>query len=157
MRRGFLILIIAVLVVAGLGVGYLGGVANQQTVTTTVSVSCPTSFSSPPIIIPGSGGSFFVVAVSFHGQWDAVVTTYSALEPSPVYLQQTCGYAGNSTAYVGFPSWNSSGEQSVRVTAYKLASGNGNMTVSIGYGAALRSNSTISPFGSVTAFLGTAP
>jgi len=147
----------AVLLVAGLGVGYLGGVANRQTVTTTVSVVCPTPSSNLTNTFANSGEVSFVIVISFHGQWDAVVSTYSALEPSPAYMVQTCDYAGSNTAYVGFTPWNSSGEQSVKVTAYKLDSGNGNLTVSVGFGEAFRSNSTISPYGSTTTSISIAP
>lgn len=157
MRQGILALVVAVVLVAGLGVGYIGGVANRQTVTTTTTLSCPTA--SPNVLGGGGSGApaAFLVTVAFQGQWNAVVTTYSAFQTTLAYLHSTCDYAGSNNAYVYVNPWNSNGEQTVKVTAYKLDSGNGNLTVSVGYGAALRSNSTVSPFGSTTAFAGTAP
>lgn len=145
--------------VAGLEVEYMGGVANRQTVTATATLSCPDSY--PSLLVAPSGSDAvstrFAVTVSFQGNWSAIVSTYSAFETTSAYLHQTCDYTGSSTAYIFIYPWNPSGEQTVKVTAYKLNSGDGNLTVSVDHGAALRYNSTVSPFGSTTAFLGTAP
>jgi len=159
MRRAFLGLAVVAVLVAGLGVGYLDGVSNQQTVTTTSTLTCPNS--SPNVLsIPGGSNAettAFSVTVSFQGQWSAVVTTYSAFQTTPIFLHSTCDYAGSNTAYIYFNPWNSNGEQTVLVSAYKLDSGNGNLTVTVTYGAASRSNSTTLPFGSAKTFVSTAP
>lgn len=153
MRQGILALIITLLLVAGLVVGYLGGVASRQTVTTTVVVPCPVVSDQNP----KEGATDFTVEVSFQGQWNATVKTYSAFETTPTYLRTTCYYAGSDTAYIYVVPWNSNGEQTVMVMAHKLDSGDGNLTASVGWSAAFRSNSTTSPYGSITAFIGTAP
>ena len=168
MRQVLFVATIAVVLVAGLGVRNLGGVADRQTVTTTTTLTCP---KSSPNVLGGGGGAGpaptdFLVTISFQGQWSAVVTTYSAFQMNATYLHLTCDYAGNSTAphtpstaLIYFSPWNPNGEQTVKVTAYKLEPGNGNLTVSVGYAnySNVRSNSTITPFGNATAFLSTAP
>jgi len=159
MRRASLALAIVAVLVAGLGVGYVGGVSNRQTITTTVTLSCPSS--SPNVLsIPGGSNAettAFSVTVSFQGQWSAVVTTYSAFQTTSAYLHSTCDYAGNNTAYIYINPWNSNGEQTVLVSAYKLDSSNSNLTVTVTCGAASRSNSTTLPFGSAMTFVSTAP
>jgi len=159
MRRAFLTLAIVAVLIAGLGVGYMGGVSNRQTITTTITLSCPSS--SPNVLfIPGGSNSVttaFSVTVSFQGQWSAVVTSYSAFQTTSAYLHSTCDYAGSNTAYIYINPWNSNGEQTVKVTAYKLDSGNGNLTVTVSYGAASRSNSTTLSFGTAATFVSTAP
>jgi hypothetical protein len=158
MGRTLLTLAIVFVLIAGLGIGYLGGVSNQKTITTTTTLSCP---NSSPNILEGGGGngttSAFLIAVSFQGQWSAVVTTYSAFQTTSSYLHSTCDYSGNNTAYTYVNPWNTNGEQTVQVSAYKLDSSNGNLTVTVTYGAASRSNSTILPFGSAKTFISTAP
>ena len=162
MRQGILALIMAILLVAGLAVGYIGGVANRQTttatvtattVTTTTNVVCSALF----VQNPEEGKTDFTVEVSFQGQWNATVKTYSAFETTPAYLHTTCDYYGNGAATIYVVPWNPNGEQTVMVTANKLASGDGNLTVSVGWGEAFRSNSTTSPYGSTTTSISIAP
>jgi hypothetical protein len=161
MRQGVLALIIVILLVAGLAVGYIGGIANRQTVTTTVTnaVTTTQTISSPAVCVlnPEEGTNYFTVEVSFQGEWNATIKTYSAFETSPTYLRTTCHFPGSNTGYIYITQWNPNGEQTVVVTAGKLDSGDGNLTVSVGWGEAFRSNSTVLPYGSTTAFMSIAP
>jgi len=160
MKNGAIAVLLVVAILAGAVAGYL--VSSQEiamrTVTTTVTTSCP---NPSPNVLGGGGGNAtinaFLVSVSFQGQWSAVVTTYSALQTTLAYLHSTCDYAGSNTALIYLNPWNSGGEQTVMVTAYKLDSSGGNLTVTVAYGAASRSNSTTLPFGSAKTFISTAP
>jgi len=160
MRNGAIAALLVAAIMAGAGLGYLASSQDiaTRTVTTTVTIPCP---NSSPNVLGGGGGNgtidAFLVSVSFQGQWNAVVTTYSAFQTTSTYLHSTCDYAGNNTAYIYINPWNSNGEQTVQVSAYKLVSNNGNLTVTVTYGAASRSNSTILPSGSAKTFISIAP
>jgi hypothetical protein len=129
--------------------------SSQQTVTTTVTTtvagSCPSATTEE---YPSSG---FIAEVSYQGPWNATISTYSAFATTPAYLLSTCHYGGNGTAYVYVAPPNPNGEQTVLVSGQKLDSGGGNLTVTVSYGVASRSNSTASPFGTATTFYSTAP
>lgn len=162
MRQRFFAFIMVILLVAGLAVGYIGGIANRQTVTTTVTattVTTTTNVLCSALFVqnPEEAKTDFTVEISFQGQWNATVKSYSAFETAPDYLHTTCDYYGSGPATIYVVPWNPNGEQTVMVTANKLASGYGNLTVSVGWGEAFRSNSTISPYGSTTAFISIAP
>jgi hypothetical protein len=167
MKQVLLVLVIAILAVAGSAVGFIGGVTTRQTVTATatativtaITVTTTTGLLCPALSVqnPEEGSTDFTVGISFQGQWSATVKTYSAFETTPAYLQTTCDYYGSSAATVYVVPWNPNGEQTVVVTANKLASSNGNLTVSVGWGEAFRSNSTVSPYGSTSTFISIAP
>ena len=162
MRQGFFAFIMVTLLVVGLVVGYIGGVANRQIVTTTVTATTVTSTTIDLCSAlfaknPEEAKVDFTVEISFQGQWNATVTTYSAFKVAPDYLHTTCDYYGSGPATIYVVPWNPNGEQTVMVTANKFVSGYGNLTVSVGWGEAFRSNSTILPYGSATTFISIAP
>src|SRR2546427_3068517 len=117
------------------------------------TVSCTTV----PNVTRSAGSGNFAVEIFYQGRWSAVVKTYSAFETNSTYLRSSACYIGGGDASVYIAPWNPNGEQSVVVVAQKLEASNGNLTVSVAWGAATRSNSTLSPYGSVTTSIGTAP
>ncbi len=128
----------------------LGGRATTSTVTTH-SHPCLGPYHQGLIV----NSDDFTVEVSFRGHWNATISTYSALDTNPTYIHTANCYAGSGDASIYVIPWNPSGEQTVAVIANKLDASHDNLTVGITWGAATRSNSTISPFGSVTASIGT--
>jgi len=149
MRNGTVAVLLVVAILASVGAGYFIGSTSQRQNTLA---SCPKATAQY-----GSGD--FVVEVSYQGPWNATVSTYSAFATAPAYLLSACQYGGNGTAYVSVASPNPNGEQTVLVTAHKLDSSNGNLTVTVTYGGTPpgRSNSTTLPFGSAMTFVSTAP
>ena len=148
MRNEVIVILLVVAILAGAGAWYLIG--SQKIATTTSTVQCPTASTQ-------EYSSDFDVEISYQGPWNATVSTYSAFATTPAYLLLTCHYGGSGTAYIGVSSPNPNGEQTVMGAAHKLDSSNGNMTVTVTYGAGSRSNSTTSPFGSAMTFVSTAP
>jgi len=152
MRNGVVAALLVVAILVGAGAGYL--VSSREiamnTVTTTITGSCPKANAQH-----GSGD--FEVEVSYQGPWNATVSTYSAFNTTPAYLLSACQYGGIGTAYVSVASPNPNGEQTVVGAAHKLDSSNWNLTVTVTYGAGSRSNSMTLPFGLATAFVSTAP
>jgi len=104
---------------------------------------------------PESGN--FAVEIFYQGRWSAIVKTYSAFETNSAYLRSSACYTGGGDASIYVAPWNPKGEQRVVVVAQKLEASNGNLTVGVTWGAATRSNSTLSPYGSVTTSIGTTP
>ena len=152
MRNGAIASLLVIAILAGAGVGYLVGRQEiaMKTVTTTITGTCPKATAQ-------FGSGDFVVEVSYQGPWNATVSTYSAFETAPAYRLSACQYGGVGTAYVNVASPNPSGEQTVLVAAHKLDSSDGNLTVTVTYGAGSRSNTTTSPFGSAMTLISTAP
>ena len=148
MKNWVIVALLVVAILAGSGAGYLIG--RQSIARTTSTVQCP-------IASTQEYSGDFGVKISYQGPWNATINTYSAFATTPAYLLMTCNYGGSGTAYVSFSAPNPNGEQTVVGTAQKLDSSNGNLTVTVAYGAASRTNSTTSPFGSAMTFLSTAP
>ena len=148
MRNRVVAALLVVAILAGAGVGYLVGSQKEIAMKTISCPSATTEEYSP---------SGFRVEVSYQGPWNATISTYSAFATTPAYLLSTCHYGGNGTAYVYVASPNPNGEQTVLGAAHKLDSSGGNLTVTVTYGAASRSNSTTSPYGSAETFVSTAP
>jgi len=168
LNRGSLSAILAIIVVVSALTGYAAGSINRTTTTvtsilsttttetttaTSSNVPCPTALNQTATPVEPA----FQVEISYPGPWNATVRTYSAFEQSPAYLVWTCYYRGTETRFVYVAPWNINGEQTVSVVATKLDSSNGNLIVSAGWGAASRSNSTISPYGSASTFISVAP
>lgn len=123
---------------------------TQTQTSTVLTVPCPSSNQK------NTDPNSFTVTVSYQGQSNATVTIYSALEASAAYLNSNCAYSGSGYFGVSIP-WNQ-GPETVMVEAQKLDSGSGvTLTVNVGYGAASRSNSTTSSYGSTMASLSIAP
>ena len=148
MKNSVVAVLLVLAILAGAGAGYLLG--SQKITTTTSTIQCPTA--STQVY-----SSDFGVEISYQGPWNATISTYPAFATTPATLLMTCHYRGSGFAYVGVASPNPNGEQTVVGSATKLDSSDGNMTVTVAYGAASRSNSTTFAFGSVTAFVSTAP
>ena len=153
MRSGVVAVLLVVAILAGAGVGYLVGSQEiaMNTITTTITGSCPSATTEE---YTPSG---FRAEVSYQGPWNATISTYSAFATTPAYLLSTCHYGGNGTAYVYVASPNPNGEQTVLGAAHKLDSSGGNLTVTVTYGDASRSNSTTLPLGSAVTFVSTVP
>lgn len=154
MRRTLVaVLAVGALIIFG-SLGFSGVLSNRTTITT---------FTSHPLCLnPSSQGPFseggeFTVKVSFRGQWNATVSTYSALDTNPAYIHTAKCYYGTGNASMYVVPWNSGGEQTVVVIAQKLDPSHDNLTASVTWGAAIRTNNTISPYGSVTVSIGTVP
>jgi len=99
----------------------------------------------------------FTIRVDYSGQWNMTLKTYSAFDTSPAYLKSSSCYTGTGGASLEVAAWNPSGEQTVVAMAHKLDGSNANMTVSVSWGAAVRSNSTTSTYGSISAQISIAP
>jgi hypothetical protein len=158
MRNGVVASLLVIAMLAGAGAGYFIGSQRVAATTYTTFVSCPQSKPGPPLTAYTTGppiGPIFRVEFSYQGPWNATVSTYSALATSPAYLLSSCHYGGSGTAYVYVVPPNPNGEQTVVGVAHKLDSSNGNLTVTVLYGAYPRSNSTTLPFGSAMTSVGT--
>lgn len=135
---------------------YLANRANTpptSTITTTITHGCLNS----PVLGHGTGASEFSIEISYQGQWKAIISTYSALAANPAFIHSAECYSGSGDGTMYVAPWNPNGEQTVTVKAFKLDASNGNLTATIAWGAASRSNSTTSANGSVMTSIGTAP
>jgi hypothetical protein len=148
MRNSEVAVLLVLAILAGAGAGYFVG--SQKITTTTSTIQCPSATTQ-------AYSSDFGVEISYQGPWNATIGTYSAFATTPATLLLACHYRGSGFAYVGVASPNPNGEQTVVGAVRKLDSSNGNLTVTVTYGAVSRSNSTTFAFGSVTAFVSTAP
>jgi hypothetical protein len=103
-------------------------------------------------------GDYFVVRVDYNGSWMGVITTYSALERNSSYLHSVVCISGTGKSVtIVVPAWNVNGEESTWISATKLDSSNGNLTVSVGYGSFVWTNSTTDPDGTALAWVGITP
>ena len=74
-----------------------------------------------------------------------------------VYLHSTFCFRGSGTESTVIPLWNPGAEESVFATAMKLDASNRNLTVEVGYGFGLQTNSTNAPKGTTKTFIAIAP
>jgi hypothetical protein len=86
-----------------------------------------------------------------------MVVGYDAFERLPAYQVYQSNFTATGSGSIFIPALNPNGEAMLYVVAQKMDGSNRNLTVSINYGAAVRSNSTIAPYGSVSVFIGVTP
>jgi hypothetical protein len=159
LNKGLLSALLVIVIVASALTGYAVGSNNRASVTVTSTLTT-NGMTSCPVALGQSGApeeSVFPVEISYQGYWNATVRTYSAAVMSPPYLTSTCNYHGGGTQFIYVVPWNMNGWQTVSVVTTKLDSSNGNLTASVGWGAALKSNSTTLPHGSVSTFISVVP
>jgi hypothetical protein len=118
-----------------------------------VTIPCPHSSA----VGPSASGGNFTVEVSYQGPWYAYIQFFSALSKNPAYQKFDCMYTGTGTSYYSVQALNPGGGQTVAVNAYKLDSGSENLTATVYYGAASRTNSTALPSGQVSTYISVAP
>ena len=126
-----------------------------QVVSTFSISSCTETATAHTGELPN--GDYFVVQVNYSGMWTALITTYSAFADNSSYLHSTLCFGGSGNTTTLVQTWNLSGEESTWVTAKKLDSSNANLSVTVGYGAYFRTNSTIAPLGMTQTFVAIAP
>lgn len=136
---------IAILMVTVVALSVL---ALRQTSNSTYS--CPTL-----AVTSQTNTGAYSLSVAYGGPWNSTVTEYKSFDRSLPLL--TCQYKTAGSAQILFSDLNPNGESSVWVSVQKADAGNGNLTASLTYGAAVRANSTTSSFGMITVYEGVAP
>ena len=146
-RLGAAIVIAAVVIGAGVFASTLFATATMTpqkvTTTTLATTSCsPTGdFAAPRHFA-------FNIAVNYTGQWEATAEGYSGTTPAFI----DC-YTGNGVGLIYLSDWNQGGRATLQVVAEKTDDSNGNLSISITFGASnsmTQTNSTSLPHGSAT-------
>jgi hypothetical protein len=146
-RLGAAIVIAAVVIGAGIFASTL-----FATVTTTpqrITSTAPTTTSCSPTGDFAAPRNFaFNIAVNYTGQWEATAEGYSGTTPAFI----DC-YTGSGVGLIYLSDWNQGGRATLQVTAEKTDDSNGNLSVSITFGASnsmTQTNSTSLSHGSAT-------
>lgn len=145
-RLGAAIIIAAVVIGAGIFASTLfGTVTTPQSAATapTTATSC-----SPAGDMVAPRHFAFNVAVNYTGRWNATAEGYSGTTPAFI----DC-YTGSGVGLIYLSDWNQGGRATLQVVAEKADPGNGNLTISVSFGASkfmTETNSTSLPRGSAT-------
>jgi hypothetical protein len=146
-RLGAAIVIAAVVIGAGIYASTLfatGATAPQTTTTnalTTTSCSPTGNFAAPRHFA-------FNIAVNYSGPWDATAEGFSGTTPAFI----DC-YTGSGVGLIYLSDWNQAGQATLQVVAEKTDGGNGNLSISMTFGASnsmTQTNSTSLPHGAAT-------
>jgi hypothetical protein len=146
-RLGAAMVIAAVVIGAGIFASTLfatGAKAPQTTTTnalTTTSCSPTGDFAAPRHFA-------FNIAVNYSGPWDATAEGYSGTTPAFI----DC-YTGSGEGLIYLSDWNQAGQATLQVVAEKTDGGNGNLSISMTFGASnsmTQTNSTSLPHGAAT-------
>jgi hypothetical protein len=146
-RLGAAIVIAVVVIGAGIFASTLFGTVTTTpqkiTTTTPATTSC-----SPTGDLAAPRHFAFNVAVNYTGQWEATAEGYSGTTPAFI----DC-YTGGGVGLIYLSDWNQGGLATLQVLAEKTDDGNGNLSISITFGASnsmTQTNSTSLPHGSAT-------
>jgi len=146
-RLGAAIVIAAVVIGAGVFASTLFATATmtpQKVMTTTLA----TTSCSPTGDFAAPRHFAFNIAVNYTGQWEATAEGYSGTTPAFI----DC-YTGNGVGLIYLSDWNQGGRATLQVVAEKTDDSNGNLSISITFGASnsmTQTNSTSLPHGSAT-------
>ena len=127
--------------------------STSSTYITTSSLpfsnsSCTSTASTYTLPNPNGGGWY--IQVNYSGSWTAIITGYNAWTQSAKYMAYTECASGHGSFTTLAPDYNLNGESMECVQAQKTDGGNGNLTVGVTWGEALRTNTTSLPFGSTS-------
>jgi hypothetical protein len=129
-------------------------VINERIFTTTSNILSSTSNPANCPSLSNFNASKdvrdFSVKIAFPGQWAATIKTFNSSQPDTAYLATDCQYTGNGTGFVYYAMWRTYGWQTFFVSAQKLDSGDGNLTVSLCEFQCPWSNSTTVQYGKVS-------
>ncbi len=146
-RLGAAIVIAAVVIGAGIFASTLFGTATTTPQTIATAPATATSC-SPTGDLAAPRHFAFNVAVNYTGRWNATAEGYSGTTPAFI----DC-YTGSGVGLIYLSDWNQGGRATLQVVAEKADPGNGNLTISVSFGASsfmTETNSTSLPKGSAT-------
>jgi hypothetical protein len=146
-RLAAAIVIAAVVIGAGIFASTLFATvttAPQKIATTTLT----TASCSPTGDFAAPRHFAFNIAVNYTGRWEATAEGYSGATPAFI----DC-YTGSGVGLIYLSDWNQGGRATLQVVAEKMDDGNGNLSISMTFGASnsmTQTNSTSLPHGSAT-------
>ena len=143
--------IVALLVAASLGAGYLAG-SGARTTETITSVSTASTTSSScyyvlPQAVPCLIGHDFTLSVNYTGQWEVRYQGYNCLGEACGTRTTNGSYTGTGSTLASITVQGAAGQWTLCAQAQKLDASNTILTLAIG-GAR---NSTALAYGSVSA------